>query len=116
MTEGFTTLTTTIKIKPKYITLGNYDNFITLTGEIFNFSESGMKRLVDYKKTVGGRVVPTLNNLVNRSADSIGYASQFGAKGQLLRPYIEGITNKYKGKENVKYNKIIIFFIDFLML
>ena len=46
------------------------------------------------------QVVPTLNNLVNRSADSIGFASQFGSKGQLLRPYIEGIINKYKGKEN----------------
>ena len=30
-----------------------------------------------------------LNNLVSRSADSVGFASQFGAKGQLLRPYID---------------------------
>ena len=45
-------------------------------------------------------VVPVLNNLVNRSADSIGFAGQFGAKGQLLRPYLQGIFEKYKGKEN----------------
>lgn len=45
-------------------------------------------------------IVPVLNNLVNRSADSIGFASQFGAKGQLLRPYLKGIFEKYNGKEN----------------
>ena len=31
----------------------------------------------------------TLNNLVTRSADSIGICSQFGNKGQLLQPYIK---------------------------
>ena len=38
----------------------------------------------------------TLNNLITRSADSIGFAAQFGNKGQLLQSYITGIVNKYK--------------------
>ena len=45
-------------------------------------------------------VVPVLNNLINRSADSIGFAGQFGARGQLLRPYLKGIFEKYNGEPN----------------
>ena len=45
-------------------------------------------------------VVPVLNNLINRSADSIGFAGQFGARGQLLRPYLKGIFEKYNGNPN----------------
>ena len=42
----------------------------------------------------------TLNNLITRSADSIGFATQFGNKGQLLQPYIRGIVEKYKNSED----------------
>jgi len=45
-------------------------------------------------------VLPVLNNLINRSADSIGFAGQFGARGQLLRPYLKGIFEKYNGEPN----------------
>ena len=43
----------------------------------------------------------TLNNLITRSADSIGFAAQFGNKGQLLQPYIRGIVEKYKNSRGL---------------
>ena len=41
-----------------------------------------------------------LNNLITTSADSIGFAKNFGAKGELLQPYIKGIVDKYAGQAN----------------
>ena len=37
-----------------------------------------------------------LQNLYNRSMKSIAFAEKFGARGELLRPYIQGIGKKYK--------------------
>jgi lysozyme len=59
-----------------------------------------VEKVLEKNNYLVNEVVPTLNNLVARSADSIGFASQFGAKGQLLKPYIEGIINKYQGEKN----------------
>jgi hypothetical protein len=41
-----------------------------------------------------------LNKLITTSADSIGFAKNFGAKGELLQPYIKGIVEKYAGQSN----------------
>jgi hypothetical protein len=41
-----------------------------------------------------------LNNLVGTSANSIGFAKNFGAKGELLKPYIEKIVSKYSNEVN----------------
>ena len=41
--------------------------------------------------------IPSIfTKLINSSADSIGFAKQFGAKGELLNGYVERIVNKYK--------------------
>ena len=37
-----------------------------------------------------------LQNLYNRSMKSIAFAERFGANGQFLKPYIQGIAQKYK--------------------
>ena len=37
-----------------------------------------------------------LNNLIATSADSIAFAKNFGTRGELLKPYIQGIVKKYK--------------------
>jgi len=37
-----------------------------------------------------------LNNLYNRSMKSIAFSEKFGSRGQMLKPYIEGIAKKYK--------------------
>ena len=41
-------------------------------------------------------IVNTLDNLYIRSMKSIAFAEKFGAKGELLQPYIKGIVQKYK--------------------
>ena len=41
-------------------------------------------------------IVNTLDNLYTRSMKSIAFAEKFGAKGELLQPYIKGIVQKYK--------------------
>ena len=40
------------------------------------------------------------NKLIASSADSIAFARQFGAKGELLNNYIKNIVNKYAGNTN----------------
>ena len=40
------------------------------------------------------------NKLIASSADSIAFARQFGAKGELLNNYIKNIVNKYAGNPN----------------
>ena len=47
--------------------------------------------------------IPSIfTKLINSSADSIGFAKQFGAKGQLLNGYIQRIVNKYSGNPNAE--------------
>jgi hypothetical protein len=60
MTEGFSTINSTISIISK-----NPYTVYDVTADIFNFSESGIKRKVGYKNIVGGRVIPTLTNALN---------------------------------------------------
>ena len=59
-----------------------------------------VEKILEQNGYLVNQVLPVLNNLVNRSAESIGFANQFGTKGQLLRPYLKGIFEKYNGKDN----------------
>ena len=59
-----------------------------------------VEKILEKNGYLVNQVLPVLNNLVNRSAESIGFANQFGTKGQLLRPYLKGIFEKYNGKDN----------------
>lgn len=45
-------------------------------------------------------ITSVLNKLITTSTDSIAFARNFGDKGQLLKPYIEEIVNKYSGNPN----------------
>jgi len=55
-----------------------------------------VEKILEENNFLVNDISSTLNNLITRSADSIGFAAQFGNKGQLLQPYIRGIVNKYK--------------------
>lgn len=52
----YSTISSVIKIMRKGSTA------ITMTGEIFNFTEKGLDRKVTYTKVVGGKVIPRLEN------------------------------------------------------
>jgi len=64
---------------------------------VLNGSYAKVEKVLEKNGYLVNDINSTLNNLVTRSADSIGFASQFGNKGQLLKPYIQGIVEKYKG-------------------
>ena len=75
-----------------------------LKDRILNGPYAQVEKILEKNNFLVNDINATLNNLVARSVDSIGFASQFGAKGQLLKPYIEAIINKYKGNPNqIKY-------------
>lgn len=60
MAEGFPNINTSITITNK-----DSGTSYSVTGEIFNFKEEGIKRDIEYKKVVSGSVIPKFNNPIN---------------------------------------------------
>jgi len=63
-------------------------------------SYAQVEKILEKNNYLVNDIPSILNNLINTSANSIGFAKNFGAKGELLKPYIEKIVSKYEGKVN----------------
>ena len=59
-----------------------------------------VEKILEQKGYLVNDIPSILNNLVSKSANSIGFARNFGAKGELLTPMFKKIVDKYAGKAN----------------
>ena len=55
-----------------------------------------VEKILEQNGYLVNNVNDVLGNLYNRSMKSIAFAEKFGSQGQMLRPYIDGIVQKYK--------------------
>jgi GH24 family phage-related lysozyme (muramidase) len=88
------------KISKEYIItpLSNHINKQRqLTG---NFNQ--VEKLLSDNGFLVNKPIDVLTSLVNRSANSIAFSQRFGANGEFLTPFYQGIKTKYKntGKDN----------------
>jgi 2-polyprenyl-3-methyl-5-hydroxy-6-metoxy-1,4-benzoquinol methylase len=63
-------------------------------------SYSKVEKILEQNDFLVNEVDSVLNKLITTSVDSIAFAKNFGDKGQLLKPFIEEIVNKYAGNTN----------------
>ncbi len=59
-----------------------------------------VEKILEQKGYLVNDIPSILNNLVSTSANSIGFAKNFGAKGELLIPMFKKVVEKYAGKDN----------------
>ena len=55
-----------------------------------------VEKILEQKGYLVNNVNDVLTNLYNRSMKSIAFAEKFGHQGQMLKPYIQSISKKYK--------------------
>ena len=55
-----------------------------------------VEKILEQNGYLVNNVFDVFSNLYNRSMKSIAFAEKFGSQGQLLKPYLKGITEKYK--------------------
>jgi len=63
---------------------------------ILNGPYAKVEKILEQNGYLVNDVQLIFGNLYNRSMKSIAFAEKFGAKGQLLKPYIRNIVKKYK--------------------